>query len=594
MEMKKENESELVRLCIEAACHSKETVDKWRLQRRTLDRLPSPLADALLRRLLTRRLLHPSLLEVFKHSAEEIDLRGYAGVDAEWIAYLGAFRHLRYLNIADSHRITSSALWPLTGMSSLKELDLSRCSKVNDAAIDHIISIANLEKLHISETSVTAKGVKLLASLINLSLLDLGGLPIDDISLTSLQVLNKLQYLDLWGSEISNQGAAVLSTFPKLTYLNLAWTSVTKLPNLSSLECLNMSNCTIDTILEDGKAPLAKLILSGATFLNEEEALLYANTNFLSFLDTANSNLCRFSFLSKMGVIEHLNLSSCMMDDDSIEMVACVGGKLKSLNLSGTKVSSVGLGILAGHVPNLESLTLSQTQVDDTAILFISMMPSLKVVDLSTTNIKGVLHHGRNDLHMMLSLTALQNLKQLERLNLERTHVMDTVLCPLESFQELRYLSLRNASLADITFDYLSSIPKLTNLSICDAVLTNSGLHMFKPPETLKVLDLSGCWLITEDAILSFCRIHPQIEVKHELVPSFPFDQSGLNHSSPSRLTSSPMQAIKKKEHMSVSPHFIDQRLKYSRDELLAMQFMSLPFASSNERSTSAFEKKLE
>lgn len=74
-------------------------------------------------------------------------------------------------------------------MSSLKELDLSRCFKVNDAGIHHILSIANLEKLHISETSVTAEGVKLLASLNNLSLLNLGGLPVDDISLTSLQVI---------------------------------------------------------------------------------------------------------------------------------------------------------------------------------------------------------------------------------------------------------------------------------------------------------------------------------------------------------------------------------------------------------------------
>jgi hypothetical protein len=77
-------------------------------------------------------------------------------------------------------------------MNSLKELDLSRCSKVNDAGINHILSVPNLEKLHISKTSVTAKGVKLLASLKNLSLLDLGGLPVDDASLASLQVFHFL------------------------------------------------------------------------------------------------------------------------------------------------------------------------------------------------------------------------------------------------------------------------------------------------------------------------------------------------------------------------------------------------------------------
>lgn len=74
------------------------------------------------------------------------------------------------------------------GMTSLKELDLSRCVKVNDAGIKHILSIENLERLHIAETGVTAEGVKLLSSLRNLSVLDLGGLPVNDTSIIALQV----------------------------------------------------------------------------------------------------------------------------------------------------------------------------------------------------------------------------------------------------------------------------------------------------------------------------------------------------------------------------------------------------------------------
>lgn len=138
------SESELAGFCIEAACESRESVDKWRMQSRSLDRLPSHLADSLLRRLIARRLLYPSLLElvlssspciwftlilivfffcffyvrvrVFKHSAEEVDVRGDNSVDAEWMAYLGAYRHLRYLNLSDCHRVSTSALWPITGI----------------------------------------------------------------------------------------------------------------------------------------------------------------------------------------------------------------------------------------------------------------------------------------------------------------------------------------------------------------------------------------------------------------------------------------------------------------------------------------------
>lgn len=56
-------ENHLVELCIDSACRSKDSVEKWRRQKRSLERLPSHLADALLRRLHARRLLYPSLLE---------------------------------------------------------------------------------------------------------------------------------------------------------------------------------------------------------------------------------------------------------------------------------------------------------------------------------------------------------------------------------------------------------------------------------------------------------------------------------------------------------------------------------------------------
>lgn len=74
-------------------------------------------------------------------------------------------------------------------MESLRDLDFSRCSKVTDAGIRHLLSITTLEKLCISETGVSANGVMLLASLRNLSLLDLGGLPVTDQTLSCLQVI---------------------------------------------------------------------------------------------------------------------------------------------------------------------------------------------------------------------------------------------------------------------------------------------------------------------------------------------------------------------------------------------------------------------
>lgn len=74
------------------------------------------------------------------------------------------------------------------GMTTLRELNVSRCLKVTDAGIRHLLSIPTLEKLCIAETGITAHGVTLLSSLKTLVFLDLGGLPVTDQALSSLQV----------------------------------------------------------------------------------------------------------------------------------------------------------------------------------------------------------------------------------------------------------------------------------------------------------------------------------------------------------------------------------------------------------------------
>ncbi|KAL8063990.1 hypothetical protein ABFS82_01G061700 [Erythranthe guttata] len=579
-------ESLLVRMCIDAATESASAVEKWRRQRRTLERMPSHLADDLLRHLLRRRLLFPSLLEVFKYSVEEIDLRGESFVDAEWMAYLGAFRYLRSMVLADCHKINNSALWNITGLMNLKELDLSRCSKITDEGIRHLLSVPDLEKLCISETGVSANGISILASLTNLMMLDLGGLPVTDSTLSSLQALKKLQHLDLWGSEISNKGAVLLKTFPSLSFLNLAWTNVTDLPNLSSLAYLNMSNCTIHSLFEgEGQKPyLEKLILSGATITNVDVAFECVETRRLCFLDISNSSVQSFGFLSSMNAMTDLNLSGTALTDNFVEHIAHTGDNLRYLNLSSTRVSSDGIASLAGYVPSLETLLLCGTSIDDKALPYISMMPSLKVINLSSTNVKGLIYQENRIPDEVPSFSALESLSHLERLDLEDTHIKDAGLCPLTNMAKLSYLSLKNVSLTDASLHQISSSAKLMYLGFRDAVLTDTGLAAFVPPPALEVLDLRGCWLLTQDGILHFCHKHLQIEVKHRFVETL--DKKNSPYSSPSRATTKSLQFKHKVGKLSVSPLksddiFLDQRLKYSKEELLALQFCSATFSTS-------------
>lgn len=170
--------------------------------------------------------------------------------------------------------------------------------------------------------------------------------------------------------------------------------------------------------------------------------------------------------------------------------------------------------------------------------------------------LSGVIHQVGLESDPVLSLSALQSLQHLGRLNLVDTQVTESALYPLENFQELRELSIKSVSLTDISFNYTSSMPKLTNLHIHDGVLTNSGLNSYKPPLTLRMMDLRGCWLLTEDAILSFCKTHPHIEVRHELVHIYPSKQIVSNSASSSRSTLKASQA-KQKQEVPVLPCFL-------------------------------------
>lgn len=201
---------------------------------------------------------------------------------------------------------------------------------------------------------------------------------------------------------------------------------------------------------------------------------------------------------------------------------------------------------------------------------------------------------------------SLQNLNHLEELNLQRTQVDDAALRPLLSFPRLKHLSLKSIALTDLSLYTLSALSKLTTLAIRDAVLTNSGLGLFRPPSTLKLLDLRGCWLLPDDALFLFCKSYPELEVLHELVDANSSDRIGHNRPSPSKVASKAVQANQMPKSAALSESFVgvnalsvkflylmhvhvlfhiscyfyflftDQRLKYSREELLGMQFSSV------------------
>ncbi|KAK8935593.1 hypothetical protein KSP39_PZI013656 [Platanthera zijinensis] len=444
--------------------------------------------------------------------------------------------------------------------------------------LSKLLSIKSLEKLCVSEIRLSADGVILLSSFVNLRVLDLGGIPVTDIALSSLQVLTKLEYLDIWGSEISNIGATALEKFPMLNYLNIAWTKVTRLPNLP-ITSLNMSKCSIHSIVDrDDKsiALLSKLVATGATFFDADEVFSCLQPGRLKFLDISRSNVDSFNFAVNLLGLEHLDLSYCQLTDGLMEQVASIGKNLSYLDLSNTKITSHSLSILTGCVQNLENLSLSHSLVDDASLAYISMMPCLRVVDLSYTRIRGFVYSNRENSEKMLSLSELQNLTHLISLNLEDTKVMDEALQPLSLLTELEYLYLKSDFLTDISLHALSSLQKLRFFGFRGCVITDYGLLSYRTPPLLSVFDLRGSWLLSADAISSFRRKHEQIDVRHEHVNSLFVDEN-VSYGLPAPLTTtkaslSRLRTEKSSKRPSFTSSFADERIKYSVEELLELK----------------------
>lgn len=135
------------------------------------------------------------------------------------------------------------------------------------------------------------------------------------------------------------------------------------------------------------------------------------------------------------------------------------------------------------------------------------------------------------DADKMLSMSVFEHLEYLEILNLEDTPLSAEVIPPLGSFASLKYLYLKSDFLSDSALDALSSASNLIHLGFCGNILSSSGLLQFVPPATLRVLDLSGCWIITGDAISAFCKHHPMIEVRHELMQELKANSVGRSQS---------------------------------------------------------------
>ncbi|PRW59400.1 F-box LRR [Chlorella sorokiniana] len=361
----------LVQLCLQAAIGD----EYWRVQRRQLACLPEEAANELLRALVEQRRISPPQLELFRHSATSVHLGG-PGITPAWLAALGSFTALHELRLQRCTKLRDAALQQLVSLApSLRFLDLQGCSGLGDGAVPTLAQLTQLVDLDLAGTGLGAAAVaSLVPALIQLTALDLSDLPVDDACCTALAQLLQLRRLRLASTAVGDSGMGALEALPALASLDVSFTEVHAPPALTTLRQLSMVHCALGAV--DDSPQEAVWLQIGCTLPHLEELELASTT-----LQPPNGDrLLRQLVAGAAGSLRRLDLHSSAIGGD-LSMLAGASA-LTWLNLAGTRVSDHDLADLA--LLPLQWLSLADTGAGDQGVAQLLAMPLLEL-NLSNT-----------------------------------------------------------------------------------------------------------------------------------------------------------------------------------------------------------------
>lgn len=196
-----------------------------------------------------------------------------------------------------------SDLQALSGMSQLEELTITNAS-VSAADLTIVAALPKLAKLTLSGCSLSS--IQNLSGAVNLRYLDLNNNAIRDIS--SLSFLSGLQELNLSHNALTN--LSVLSELTQLTVLDVSYNSLASLAPLASctqLTQLKAASNTIGTLT--GVENLTALTVLDVSYNDLTEVDLLAGILSLQELNISNNTLLDIASLSPLTKLYYLDFS---------------------------------------------------------------------------------------------------------------------------------------------------------------------------------------------------------------------------------------------------------------------------------------------
>lgn len=142
-------------------------------------------------------------------------------------------------------RLTDVGVRHLAELRTLRILDLSG-SQLTDEGLASLASLEQLEELWLNETAVTDEGLIHLRGMKRLRYLDLGHTDVTGTGLQKLSGLRNLIYVNLSHSRVSDAELTPLLSLPRLRFLNLARTEVTARQETLQMFCAHPTLHLVD------------------------------------------------------------------------------------------------------------------------------------------------------------------------------------------------------------------------------------------------------------------------------------------------------------------------------------------------------------
>ena len=267
-------------------------------------------------------------------------------------------------------KLTSEAIKQITRSKSLKQF---RCaeSTIDDKSLERLATLPNLTAVDLSNCpSISGKSVSYLSACPRLIFLKLAGESIDDNTLTAIGSMSSLRILGLNGTAVSDSG------IEQLAGLNLSGIQLVHSPiSDSSVKVFSkMSNLTVANLRGTKISDAALRHLAACRKLKKLE---------VSECDQPGITDRGCEELAKIQSLENINLWLSKITDAGLKPLVSLP-KLNSLNLDNTSITDDGTKIIA-KMKGLTWLHLGKTKITDACVPTLKKMTNLKFLDITTT-----------------------------------------------------------------------------------------------------------------------------------------------------------------------------------------------------------------